>query len=101
MNTCVDEPDQTLISVPKRAARPQPNSVLSVGEQQLPAAIIEERGGTLHVVIQGSPQFWVEDDGTLKTQDGEFAVRVFNIVRKDADDNDSAGDIPIFRVGLE
>ena len=58
----------------------------------------------MHIVVQGSPQFWVEDDGTLKTPDGEFSVRVFNIVREEAEDaenDETAGDIPTFRVGLE
>ena len=58
----------------------------------------------MHIVVQGSPQFWVEDDGTLKTPDGEFSVRVFNIVREEAEEaenDETAGDIPTFRVGLE
>jgi hypothetical protein len=101
MKFCIEEPAQNLSSAANRSARPQPNSVLSVGEQQLPAAIIEERGGTLHVIVQGSPQFWVEDDGTLKTPDAEFAVRVFNIVREAGEGDDAAGHIAAFRVGLE
>jgi hypothetical protein len=101
MKLCVEEPVQTLTSAGNRTSRPQPNCVLSVGEQQLPAAITEERGGTMHVIVQGSPQFWVEDDGTLKTPDADFAVRVFNIVREAADGDDVAGTIPAFRVGLE
>lgn len=88
-------------SPPPRPARAQPDCVLSVGAQNLPAAIIEERGGTLHVVIQGNPQFWVDDAGHLKTPETELEVCVFNIVRLEADEDDPAGDIPQFRIGLE
>ncbi len=104
MKACVEESVQDPSSATKRASRPQPTCVLSIGAQQLPAAIVEERGGTMHIVVQGSPQFWVEDDGTLKTPDAEFLVRVFNIVREEDDeteDDETVGDIPTFRIGLE
>ncbi len=104
MKPCVEEPVQGPSSATKKAPRPQPTCVLSIGDQQLPAAIVEERGGTMHIVVQGSPQFWVEDDGTLKTPVADFLVRVFNIVREkedEAEDDESVGDIPTFRIGLE
>ena len=86
---------------PRRSAHAQPDCILSVGAQNLPAAIIEERGGTLYVIIQGSPQFWVDDAGHLKTPDKDLEVCVFNIVRLEAEEDDPAGDIPEFRIGLE
>jgi hypothetical protein len=90
----------------KRASRrktppQQPTCVLSIGAQRLPAVIAEERGGTMHVMVQGSPQFWVEDSGQLTTPDAELSVRVFNIVRVEAAEDDPAGSIPAFRIGLE
>ena len=85
----------------RRSASAQPTCVLSVGSQRLPAAIAEERGGTLHVLIQGSPQFWVEDSGQLSTPQGELSVRVFNIVRVEEEEEHPAGSIPTFRIGLE
>jgi hypothetical protein len=101
MKSCVEDPIQSQSPALPCSSRPQPNSVLCVGDQHLPAAIIGERGGTIHIVVQGSPQFWVDDDGTLKVPDVEVPVRVFNIVRVEADEDNSAGDIPLFRVGLE
>jgi hypothetical protein len=85
----------------RRSSHAQPDCILSVGAQNLPAAIIEERGGTLYVVIQGSPQFWVDDAGHLKTPEKDLEVCVFNIVRLEAEEDDPAGDIPEFRIGLE
>jgi hypothetical protein len=100
MKSCQEEPAASRIPSLPRPLRVQPDCVLSVGSQRLPAAIAEERGGTLHVLVQGSPQFWVEDDGELATPDADLAVRVFNIVRVEADD-DGSGRIPTFRIGLE
>ena len=87
----------------RRGGRPtrHPDCILSVGAQNLPAAIIEERGGTLYVIIQGSPQFRVDDAGHLKTPDKDLEVCVFNIVRLETEEDDPAGEIPEFRIGLE
>jgi hypothetical protein len=95
------EPARPQNPPPRRPARAQPDCVLNIGFQNLPAAIVEERGGTLHVLIQGSPQFWVDDSGQLKTQETELEVRVFNIVRVESEEEDPVGEIPTFRIGLE
>ncbi len=101
MQTLEEGPARSPGPPPKRPARSQPDCVLSIGFQNLPAAIIEERGGTLVVLIQGSPQFWVDDSGQLKTPETDLEVRVFNMVRVEAEDGDPAGEIPKFRIGLE
>jgi len=78
----------------------QPDCVLVIGEQRLPAILADERDDGLHVLIQGSPLFWVEDSGVLQTSEAEIAVRVSNIVRIEQEKNDSNSNMLAFRIVL-
>ena len=77
-----------------------PDCLLTIGSQCLAAILAEEGDTSLHVLIQGSPLFWVEDTGVLQTTDVEIPVRVSNIVRMEADEDDSVSSMPSFRIGL-
>ena len=78
----------------------QPNCLLTIGSQRLTAILADERETGLHVLIQGSPLFWVEDTGVLQTSEGEIAVRVSNIVRMETGEDDFSSSMPGFRIGL-
>jgi len=52
-------------------------------------------------LVQGNPQFWVKDPGQLTTPDAKFSVRIFNIVRVEAEDGDPMANIATFCIGLE
>jgi hypothetical protein len=101
MKTCEEENARSEMPSSRRPRRAEPDCILTVGPQRLPAAIDEERGGTMHVMVQGNPQFWVEDTGQLTTADAEISIRVFNIVRLEAADDDATDGIPTFRIGLD
>ncbi len=101
MQSCEEESARSRKPSQRRSAREQPTCILNVGGQQLPVAITEERGGTLHVLVQGNPQFWVKDPGQLTTPDAKFSVRIFNIVRVEAEDGDPMANIATFCIGLE
>ena len=79
---------------------PRADCLLTIGAQCLAAVLAEEADAGLHVLIQGSPLFWVEDTGVLQTTDVEIAVRVSTIVCMEADQDDFASSLPAFRIGL-
>jgi hypothetical protein len=78
----------------------QPDCLLTVGSQRLPALLADECGTSLHVLVQRSPSFWVDDAGVLQTSDAEIAVRVLNIVRLDPDEDVYTSYTEGFRIGL-
>jgi hypothetical protein len=78
----------------------QPDCLLAIGSQRLPAILGGESATGLYVLIQGSPLFWVEDTGVLRTSEAELAVCVANIVRMETEEDDLASNIPAFRIGL-
>jgi len=78
----------------------QPNCILTVGTQRLPAIFVDHRDDGLYVLIQGSPLFWVEDTGVLRTPEAEIMVRVANIVRMDRDEDHTLSSRPAFCIGL-
>ena len=94
------EPVGSRRSTQESVAPARPDCLLTVGSQCLTAILAEEGDSGLHVLIQGSPLFWVEDTGVLQTTDVEIAVRVSTIVCMEADPDDSAPSIPAFRIGL-
>ena len=79
----------------------QADCLLTIGSQHIAAILADESATGLHVLIQGSPLFWVEDVGTIQTTEVEIAVRVSNIVHLETGENESASSIPTFRIGLE
>ncbi len=78
----------------------QPDCLLTIGSQRFAAILTDECETGLHVQIQGSPLFWVEDSGVLQTPDSEFSVRVTNIVRIESIEDQFVSSIPAFRIGL-
>ncbi len=78
----------------------QPDCLLVIGSQRLPAVLGEESDAGLWVLIQGSPLFWVEDAGVLQTAEVEIAVCVSNIVRMETEEDEFSSRIPAFRIGL-
>jgi len=78
----------------------QPDCVLTIGSQDLPAVLADEQATDLHVLIQGSPLFWVDDIGVLRNSVAETAVRVSNIIRMEESNDDFTGNISSFRIGL-
>ena len=82
------EPVSSRRSLRRPVAPAQPDCLLTIGSQCLAAVLAEEWDTGLHVLIQGSPLFWVEDTGVLQTPDAEIAVRVSNIVRMETDEDD-------------
>jgi hypothetical protein len=78
----------------------KPDCLLTIGSQRLPAVLADEGDANLHVLIQGSPLFWVEETGVLQIDEVEIAVRVSNIVRADTDEDDFSSSPPSFRIGL-
>ena len=78
----------------------EPDCVLAIGSQRLPAILAEDRNDALDVLIQASPLFWVEDCGVLQTKEAEIAVRVSRIVHKEIDEDDSTSTLPVFCIGL-
>jgi hypothetical protein len=81
-------------------SRPQPDCLLSIGSQRLAAVLGDEWDNGVSVTVQGSPAFWVEDTGVLQTADLEIDVRVSQIVRLEADEDELAPTNPAFRIGL-
>jgi len=78
----------------------QPDYVLTIGSQRLPAVLADKQETGLFVLIQGSPLFWVEDSGVLETSEVEIAVRVSKIVRLETGEDEFASSLPAFRIGL-
>ncbi|MGO9114001.1 MAG: hypothetical protein ACLP9L_32700 [Thermoguttaceae bacterium] len=78
----------------------QPDCLLTIGSQRFVAILAEECDSDLHVLIQGSPLFWVEDSGVLQRANIETVVKVSNIVRIEAVENQFASSVPAFRIGL-
>jgi hypothetical protein len=80
----------------------QPDCLLTIGSQRLAATLGDEWDNGMSVTIQGTPSFWVEDTGVLKSADVETEVRVSNIVRleAEAEEDEPNSTPPTFRIGL-
>jgi len=94
------EPISSRPSLRQPVSPAHPDCLLTMGSQCLAAILSEEWDTVLHVLIQGSPMFWVEDTGMLQTPEAEIPVRVSNIVRMESDEDDLGSSVPAFRIGL-
>ncbi len=100
MDSHEDELAQSQGSTKLPFSTAQPDCLLAVGSQRFAAILTDECETGMHVQIQGSPLFWVEDSGVLQTPDSEISVRVANIVRIESIEDQFVSSIPAFRIGL-
>ncbi len=101
MKSREDELAGSPISLQRPVSPTQPDCILTIGSQRVAAILAEEWDAGLHVLIQASPSFWVEDTGSLQTSEAELMVRVSTIVRLGGNENDDVSSPPVFRIELE
>src|SRR5208282_6597910 len=100
MEKCEEEPVRPRRTSKGPESRVQPNCVLTVGTQSLAGVLDDESETNVSVLIQGPPLFWVEEGGLLQTSIAEVPIRVCNILREEAEEDDLSSGTQVFRVGL-
>ena len=82
------------------AAESLQKAVLKIASTKRSVTLLDDSAEDICVVLEGSPNFWIDDVGELQTTIGWFEVRVASIVRIEGEGENSAPKRVKFRVGL-
>ena len=77
-----------------------PTATLEIASVRLPISSLKNSGAIVCAVVENPPPLWIDDPGTLRTDDETTPVRVVSLERLQAGDDSSAGGSGTFEICL-